>query len=188
VGIATPTGLAGVGLDYSPTHLLSLDCRGGTNLIGPEAACNVRVRPAAGAEQAFYLGAGLSFGPHAQSDVSQDGLFALFTGPFSAMSHTSYGSYRWDLAYFTNLELGHETRLWTGFTMRAYFGLGVLMNPGDGVESRRDYEESVSISNVLAYGGFAFGYARRNRDVELRLCPCEAARGLRCVAPPLTRR
>jgi hypothetical protein len=162
LGVATPTGAVGLGVDYSPIGPLSLECGVGTNFIGPEAGCGARARAVfASGRRAMYLGVGVSGGPHSQTVGSRYGAFSIFVGPMTSMGHSTYTSHHFDMAYWTNVELGYETRRRSGSTFRAYGGAAFLMNPDDAVmtEPITEYDKELPLTTTMLYGGVAFGYA-----------------------------
>jgi hypothetical protein len=165
VGIATPLGAIGVGVDYTPLlDLLSLDCGIGTNFVGPEIACGLRLRHVfQRGHQSIYLGLGASGGPHEQTRVTRLGAWAPLIAPLTAMGHGAYSAgYRFDIAYWANVEFGYESRSRKGGTFRAFVGSGILLNPGQARSTDPPPSSAATVlppATALGYVGVAFGRA-----------------------------
>lgn len=108
------------------------------------------------------LATGYSAGPHTQTRGTQYGVFSVLLQPMGSIGHAkTSATYRWDLAHWTNLALFFEERRPSGFTVRAFTGLAVLVNPGDARVSGTtdDYDRSWEPSSTMVFAGFSMGYA-----------------------------
>jgi hypothetical protein len=167
VGIATPTGVFGGVLDYSILPWLSLGCGVGTNFVGPAGECRLRIRWIRPRNQALYIGAGVSGGPHIQNSLTQAGIFAFAIAPMSAMGHSPPPAPRvWEFAKWANIEFGYERRKATGWVIRPYVGVAVLLNPGDSTvdaippePDAEGYGAPVNVAKTIIYAGTGFGRA-----------------------------
>jgi hypothetical protein len=125
LGIATPTGLAGVVLDRSFGHV-STSLGVGTNLRGIEAALQTRLR-LRDRSPSFYVGGGVSVGRHVQFGTGE-GVAGIFTRLMSQNDHSGVNvRYEWDRAFWANLELGVEQRGKVG-GLRLFTGAALLLN------------------------------------------------------------
>lgn len=161
LGIATPFGLAGIAADFAPSEYVSLSGGVGSNLFGMQLATMARVRFSPEKRNSFFLGAGYSQGHHHQSHGLQDGVFSLFTGPFSSMSHNSYRDLEWSTARWVNIEVGAERRESGGLDIRGFIGCAILLNSEDGVLSPKqgEYDQAISARGAMIYIGTAMGYS-----------------------------
>jgi hypothetical protein len=164
VGIAAPTGAVGLFADYSLAEWLSINLGVGTNLVGVEAASELRVRFAPGSGRTMTMGLGYSLGPHEQTEITRLGLLAPWFGPMTQMGQTKYPSrYVWDLAHWVNLSAGYEGRERNGNSLRIFGGVGILLNPEEGRPEPPENEMSrwtMDRAQVLFFGAVAFGWAR----------------------------
>ena len=163
LGLATPVGLAGIGVDYS-LSFLSVEAAIGSNITGPQLALTTRFRLArigAARTSAFYVGAGASGGPHFQNEANGDGVFSFFTGPLHSICDScAEVDYRWDVAYWANVEIGIDSRATNGFSVRPYLGLTRLLNETPTTTDVREGPISkVPVSTLMAYAGVAIGFA-----------------------------
>jgi hypothetical protein len=63
------------------------------------------------------------------------------------------------MAYWTNFEVGGETRLPSHVTLRSFAGAGLLLNPGSSsVVGAVEEDQPNGFSSWLFYLGFALGY------------------------------
>jgi hypothetical protein len=163
LGIAMPTGLVGAFIDYSVFPALSLAVGGGTNLVGFEAATEIRLRAELTPGNALTFAGGYSLGPHRQSRATKLGFPSLFFGPMTSMGPSQFpSSYHWDVAHWMNSSVGFEMRKESGFSLRFFGGLAFLMNPADGrpsetanTQQRRAFERA----ETMSFAGIAIGYA-----------------------------
>ncbi len=164
LGIATPTGVVGAYLDYALIPALSLAAGGGTNLVGFEAAAELRLRLILKPGHALGLMAGYSLGPYSQTDANQGGVFALFLAPLAQMGEGRFPSaYRWDLAHWANLAVTYERRKPGRMNLRIFAGPAFLLNPSDGqptetenVQQKRHWEPV----STLIFAGVGLGHTR----------------------------
>ena len=161
LGIATPFGLAGISAEVAPIEYVSIGGGVGSNLFGMQLAAMARVRVSPEKRSSFFLGAGYSQGHHYQSHGVQDGVFSLFTGPLSSMSHNSYRDLEWSTARWVNIEVGGERREPRGFDIRGFVGCAILLNSEDGVLSTKqgEYDQAISARGAMIYIGTAMGYS-----------------------------
>ena len=62
-GIAAPTGALGMAAEFAFVPRLGLGCGIGTNILGAEYACWLRVRPILGRSRALTVASGVSSAP-----------------------------------------------------------------------------------------------------------------------------
>jgi hypothetical protein len=150
LGLGTPLGFIGVALDYAVTPMLSVNAGVGLGGSGPQGAVSARLRiPSFSAHSAPYIGLGLSGGPYT---------------PWSLCIPAGEGdcsppAYHWDTAYWVNFEAGGEMRTPSNVTIRAYAGLGWMLNPGDGQTGEPPGVAGPAGDQWLFYLGGAIGYA-----------------------------
>jgi hypothetical protein len=163
LGIAMPTGIAGLFVDYSLAPALSLAAGAGTNLTGFEAAAELRLRGELKSGHALTLAGGYSLGPHTQTRANQFGFFSLFLGPMTAMGEPQVPSaYNWDLAHWVNVSFGYERRRPSGSSLRVFGGPAFMMNPEDGQPSQTENPQELrpfERVGTMVFAGCAIGYA-----------------------------
>lgn len=124
-GIATPLGAVGLMASYSFVPWVALACGAGTNFEGPQFACLARGRLILRETRALYLGAGLSGGPHIQTEVTGFGVFGLLLAPMTQMREDlPPAPLHWDFAEWGNFEFGYESR--KGLVFSTYAGLAFI--------------------------------------------------------------
>jgi hypothetical protein len=163
LGVATPVGVFGGMLEYSPIENFSLACGAGTNGYGLQTACMARARSFFSPGRTGYFAAGASMGPHKQTESTNLGLLSALIAPFAAGSHgkADEAEYVWEQAIWANFEVGLEMRSGGG-SFRPYFGIAWMQNFDDG-ERKSDqelmYEDRrlADANAVMPYGGLAVG-------------------------------
>lgn len=161
VGLGTPLGFGGVGVDLNLLEPLSLNAGVGVGSDGPQLALMGRARwtPNSAAAASGYTGLGASVGPY-------------LAGPDCDAVVCDSGAElpreQWDAAVWANLELGVEQLVGAehSVSFRGYVGLGRLLNPG-GSELSTDYcaagspcggFNGIPMQPWLIYVGMAVGY------------------------------
>src|SRR5580698_7812689 len=156
LGFGTPLGFAGVAVDYALAPAVSVEAGLGLGAAGPQGAVSARLRvPTFSTRSAPYLGVGLSAGP--------------FNTPESLPVDGGDGggnpTFHWNMAYWANFEAGGETRMPSNVTLRAYAGMGWMLNSGAGqvVESNPEPPSKLPAGTPgtqwLFYVGGSIGYA-----------------------------
>lgn len=150
-GLATPLGFAGLVLD-GQYKALSLTVGAGRGISGTQLSIMARAEPIRfrpywrghNRRVGIYLGAGISRGPHENS-----GFFSEYRAS-------------WDAAYWASGEIGAQSRFVSGLTIRAYVGMGWIINRDSAVYTCSILcdvlipDEEVYTS--LPYAGVAVGY------------------------------
>jgi hypothetical protein len=128
LGFGAPLGYLGVAVDYSPLPVLALNAGVGFGGVGLQYALSGRLRLArASSHGAPYFGAGFSAGAYQTPP-------GFLTFSYDAGDTSDGGAYyHWDMAYWTNVEIGGEVRSGSYVTFRGFAGLGLLLNPGSAV-------------------------------------------------------
>ena len=150
-GLGTPLGFVGVQLEYNVWQHLGLAVGGGYSTDGPQGALEVAARPFVWRRHAIVVLPGVSVGRFDGRAIEMPG----GEGPGSAVV-----KYRVELAVWFNGGVGYEFRRDSGFSLRAYMGYAVLLNPGD----VRCYSSLAPLSPcekrlVIPYFGAAVGRA-----------------------------
>jgi hypothetical protein len=160
-GIATPLGGLGVAGDISPIPYLSFELGAGSNFLGPQFAALTRLRlPLGSTERSLFFGFGYSQGRHKQDESNRDGAGSLITGALAGMGHSTPRGHTWDTARWFNLELGGDEITFYHLDTRAFVGVALLLNPGDGsVDPATDTSQVLSINTQMVYFGIAFGFS-----------------------------
>lgn len=161
-GVAAPTGALGVAAEFAFVPRLGIGCGIGTNILGAEYACWLRVRPILGRRRALTLASGVSSAPFTQNEAWAGGVFGPFTGAV-AQGREGPGPLDRDFerAYWLNTDLGYESRR-GAFLFRVFGGAAALLNPSDGVvqaSSSPDAEPADPVLHVLVYAGLGVGFA-----------------------------
>jgi hypothetical protein len=138
-GIGTPYGGLGAAIDVSPVAPFSIAAGAGLGWLGaPQVAVMPRLR-LGGKETAFATSAGFSLGRYPVSDV--------ICLPDSSCNR------RHVMAYWFNIDAGFELRKFSGFSLYAFGGAGVVLN-------RSQVEGSGKNAHLqIPYFGCALGYA-----------------------------
>jgi hypothetical protein len=129
-----------------PSPLPLAQRRRGLNGQGLQYAGSIRLRPFRWRERsrfAPFVGGGISAGAYEQID------YLAFVG-----GDPPQGEYRWNFAWWGNLETGTDMRIGGRFTVRPSVGFAFLGNPGDGqvLES-----PPPGVQHTLLYFSVAFG-------------------------------
>jgi hypothetical protein len=160
-GIASPTGLFGGALSYSPIPQIGLDCGAGTNLRGLQLACGLRARLmlggspssasafARGRRRAITLTSGVSTGPYVDTHALQKVTWVDGEGP-ADRSYTR--------AYWWNTDLGVEGR-YEGAVVRGFVGVALLQNPGAGTDLVSGNQRAEPPTTAIWYVGIGLGVA-----------------------------
>jgi hypothetical protein len=155
-GFGAPLGYLGAAVDYSPFPALAFNLGVGLGGVGFQYAVSTRLRLPNASHWAPYVGAGLSAGAY------QNPPGFLFSSYDSGDTSNGGAYYHWDTAYWTNIEIGGESRSSSNVTFRAFLGLGLLMNPGSAVAVGYTSPGGVlpppGFSWCQPYTGIAFGY------------------------------
>jgi hypothetical protein len=151
-GMATPVGLAGITVEYSPLPVLALGAGIGTNFLGPEPAALVRVRPLDGVRDALVVSAAYSVGPYGFKPISIDG---------SAGSGKGY--WHANALQWVQGDIGWEHRSRKGLVIRIGLGLAYVVNRGalECVRGEFGCDESSKPDHLLTFD-FGLGYAFPN--------------------------
>jgi hypothetical protein len=160
-GIAMPLGAAGIMASYSFVPWVALACGAGTNFVGPQFACMARGRLILRETRALYFGAGLSGGPHEQTEITRLGAFGPLLAPLTQMREDlSPAPLHWDFARWVNFEVGYESRKAVLFS--TYAGVAFLTNPGDMWASAGTQYSTKSLTPVqsMVYAGISLGVSR----------------------------
>lgn len=159
-GIATPVGSAGLMASYAIVPTWTIACGAGTNFVGLEVACLLRARTILSSTRAIYLAAGVSGGPHVQSDTSRSGALSLITGVFSQMREDRPPApLHWDIARWVNVEFGYESR--KAIVFSPYAGLAILTNPrGFWISPESTYSPPLEPVQFMLYAGVALAVTR----------------------------
>ncbi|MEP7052642.1 MAG: hypothetical protein ABJB12_19900 [Pseudomonadota bacterium] len=162
LGVATPTGLAGVAAEFSFIPQFGVGCGVGSNVYDAEYACWLRARPVIGVHRALTLSSGFSTAAFTQTEATQAGVLGIFTAAFASMREGPGPDERsYARAYWLNTDLGYETRR-AAFVFRVFGGIAALMNPSDGVVQQRSSPDALPANaplSAMAYAGVGLGLA-----------------------------
>ncbi len=148
-----PYGWVGASVGYSPAPWFAIDAGGGLSYVGPRGtighalAIMPRVRWTFGST-AVALGTGISTGKYWWNETPLD---------------SGGATKSWDWATWANFEASFEWRASSGFELRPYFGLALLLNPRAGICDELP-EHCLTVhaddpSRPLPYFGMAIGRA-----------------------------
>jgi hypothetical protein len=148
LGIGAPLGLVGMTAELTPAPWFSAYAGLGLSSSGLQEAAMGRLRIPT-ENVSFALGGGVSTGPYEWSPL---------------IEYDSHTVYRWDRAWWGNIEFSLEHREENGITFRGFIGFAILVNQADGQcgieESGANTTCSTAGTNTwLPYLGMSVGYA-----------------------------